>query len=81
MAMPDLAPGAPSRVVTVDATILTEDAPRDGSITFTLEGDLRVPASGKIIAASQKTVRLADGQGEIRLPTIGGAVADDAGDS
>lgn len=81
MAMPDLAPGAPSRVVTVDATILTKDAPRDGSITFTLEGDLRVPASGRIIAASQKTVTLADGQGEIRLPTIGGAVADDAGDS
>ena len=79
--MPDLAPGAPSRIVWTDATILTEDAPRDGSITYTLEGDLRVPASGKIIAASQKTVPLTDGQHEIRLPTIGGAVADDAGDS
>jgi hypothetical protein len=79
--MPDLAPGVASRVVTIDATTLTEDAPRDGSVTFTLEGDLRVPATGRIIAASQRVVTLSDGKGEIRLPTIGGAVADDAGDS
>lgn len=78
---PDLVPEAPSRVVTIDASVLTEDAPRDGSVTFTLEGDLRVPAGDKIIAASSVTVTLVDGKGQVRLPTVGSAVVDDCGDS
>lgn len=79
--MPDLAPGAPSRVLTIDATTLTEDFPKSGSVLFTLEGDLRIPSTGQIIAASSERVTLSDGKGQIRVPTIGSAVADDAGDS
>ena len=81
MSMPDLAPGAPSRVVDIDVTVLTEDAPMSGWVRFSIAGDLRVPGSGKIIGASSRTVQLAGGKGKIRLPTVSSAVVDDAGDS
>ena len=81
MSMPDLAPGAPSRVVNIDVTVLTEDAPMSGSVRFSIAGDLRVPGSGKIIGASSRTVQLVRGEGQIRLPTVSSAVVDDAGDS
>lgn len=81
MSMPDLAPGAPSRVVDIDVTVLTEDAPMSGSVRFALSCDLRVPGSGKIIGRSERTVQLTGGKGEIRLPTVSSAVVDDQQDS
>ena len=79
--IPDLAPGAPSRLVLVDAVEVDEAVPTDGYIDFGLDGDLRVPADGRIITRSTRRVTLADGKGQIRLPVASGAVADDAGDS
>ena len=81
MSMPDLAPGAPSRVVDIDVTVLTEDAPMSGWVRFSIAGDLRVPGSGTIIGASSRTVQLARGKGQIRLPAASSAVVDDAGDA
>ena len=79
--IPDLAPGAPSRLVLVDAVEVDEAVPTDGYIDFGLDGDLRVPADGRIITRSTRRVTLVDGKGQIRLPVASGAVADDAGDS
>lgn len=81
MSMPDLAPGAPSRVVDIDVTVLTEDAPMSGWVRFALTCDLRVPGSGKIIGKSERTVHLTGGRGQIRVPTVSSAVVDDAQDS
>lgn len=81
MSMPDLVTAAQSRIVTIDVATLTEDAPKSGSITFTLPCDLRVPGGDQIIAAGATTVTLVDGRGQVRLPTVAAGVEDDAGDS
>lgn len=64
----DLVPSVTSRVVTINAVDLTEGAPIDGEITFSLCADLYVAADDKIIAAGSKTLTLADGKASIRLP-------------
>lgn len=81
MATPDLVPSVSSRLVEIDATVLTEDAPANGTITFTLPWDLRIPKDRRIIQASSRTVTLSQGKGSIRLPTFDPDVVDDAGDT
>lgn len=81
MSMPDLVTAAQSRIVTIDVATLTEDAPKAGTITFTLPCDLRVPGGDQIIAAGATTVTLVDGKGQVRLPTVAAGVEDDAGDA
>lgn len=65
----DYAPGVQSRVVTISAIEFTEDAPKAGSVTFTLPCDLRHPESGVIIAAGTRVVQLVDGEAQLRLFT------------
>lgn len=69
MSMPDLATGVESRLVTISAVEFAEDAPKTGTVTFTLPCDLRHADSGTIIAAGSRTVTLANGYAELRLFT------------
>ena len=69
MSMPDLAPSVASRLVTVDAVEFAEDAPKAGTVTFTLPCDLRHAASGTIVASGTRTVQLVDGHAELRIFT------------
>lgn len=67
----DLAPSVASRIVALKFAELHE-GPLEGpaSVTFTLPGDLRVPADDVIIRAGAVTVELdANGEGQVRLPT------------
>ena len=80
MSMPDLVPTVQSRLVTFGVTEFAEDAPKSGSITFTLTHDLRRASSGVIIAAGTRTVHLVDGSGSIRLFTDMPDLMDDDGD-
>lgn len=80
MAIPDLAPAAPSRNVLIEAYPLGEGAPGNGTVAFSLLSDLRVLSTGQIIQASTVIVKLTDGKGEVRLPTRSASVTDDCGD-
>lgn len=67
----DLAPGMPSRVVTVSATDLTEGGQSlaGQKVTFALSDSLDVVSGGDVIAKTTATITLdADGNGSIRLP-------------
>lgn len=79
MAIPDLAPAAPSRNVLIEAYPLGEGAPGNGTVAFSLLSDLRVLSTGQIIQASTVVVKLTDGKGEVRLPTRSASVTDDCG--
>lgn len=65
----DLVPSVTSRIVTIDVADMTEGAPANGEITFTLPCDLHVPKDRKVIQAGSETVVLSAGKGSIRLPT------------
>lgn len=67
----DLAPGMPSRVVTVSATDLTEGGQSMAGkvVRFALSDTLDVTAGGDVIAKTQAEIVLdAQGNGSIRLP-------------
>ena len=67
----DLAPGMPSRVVTISATDVTEGGQSlEGQmVRFALSDTLDVSSSGDVIAKTQAEVVLdANGEGSIRLP-------------
>ena len=67
----DLAPGMPSRVVTVSATDLTEGGQSlaGQKVTFALSDSLDVISGGDVIAKTTATIELdANGNGSIRLP-------------
>ena len=67
----DLAPGMPSRVVTISATDVTEGGKSLAGqmVRFALSDSLDVTSSGDVIAKSQAEVVLdANGEGSIRLP-------------
>lgn len=67
----DLAPGMPSRVVTISATDVTEGGQSlEGQmVRFALSDTLDVTSGGDVIAKTQAEVVLdADGEGSIRLP-------------
>ena len=78
--MTDLATGVQSRVVTITAVEFAEDAPKAGTITFTLLCDLRHAESGVIIAAGSRTVQLIDGEASLRLFTDSPGLTDGARD-
>ncbi|WP_087483966.1 hypothetical protein [Brachybacterium massiliense] len=65
----DFSPSVPSRVVEIFALEFAEDAPKSGTVTFSLDCDLRHPASGTILAAGSRTVHLVDGKGQLRIFT------------
>ena len=69
MSKPDIGATVESRLVTIPAIEFTEDAPKAGTVTFTLPVDLRHTLSGTIIAAGSRTVTLVDGRAELRLFT------------
>jgi len=67
----DLAPGMPSRVVTISATDVTEGGRSlEGQmVRFALSDTLDVSSGGDVIAKTQAEVTLdANGEGSIRLP-------------
>lgn len=67
----DLAPGMPSRVVTISATDVTEGGKSLAGqmVRFALSDTLDVSSGGDVIAKTQAEVVLdADGNGSIRLP-------------
>lgn len=67
----DLAPGMPSRVVTISATDLTEGGQSlaGAEVTFALSDTLDVSSGGDVIAKTQATITLDEGgNGSIRLP-------------
>lgn len=67
----DLAPGMPSRVVTISATDVTEGGQTQAGqkVVFALSDTLDVTSGGDVIAKTQATVTLdANGEGSIRLP-------------
>ena len=67
----DLAPGMPSRVVTISATDVTEGGqPLEGQmVRFALSDTLDVSSGGDVIAKTQAEVVLdSNGEGRIRLP-------------
>ena len=74
MSMPSLVPAADrapsltSRVVTVNATDVTEGAPAPGHFTFSLPVALRVPKDDVILRPGGVKVRLVDGKAQVRLP-------------
>lgn len=76
MSMPDLSP-VESRVVEISAVEFTEDAPKAGTVTFTLPCDLRHAASGTIIAAGSRTVQLVDGRAALRIFTDSAGLTSD----
>ena len=66
----DLAPGMPSRVVTISATDVTEGgrSMAGETVTFALSDSLD-PSGGVVIAKTQATITLdSDGKGRIRVP-------------
>lgn len=67
----DLAPGMPSRVVTISGTDITEggQSMAGREVVFALSDTLDVTSGGDVIAKTSATVTLdEDGNGEIRLP-------------
>lgn len=68
MSIPDLAPALPSRLVTIDAVALGEDAPAAGEVTVALPYDLHDQTGERVIRGGAVTVRLVDGHAEVRLP-------------
>lgn len=73
----DLAPGMPSRVVTISATDITEGGRSlaGQTVTFALSDSLDVTSGGDVIAKTQATVTLdSTGNGSIRLPVYGNDV-------
>lgn len=67
----DLVPGVTSRIVTVDATELTEGYPLGPEhwFNFALSDSLDDTSGGKIIAETSRKLHLVNGKTEIRLPT------------
>lgn len=79
----DLAPGMPSRVVTISATDVTEGGQSlEGQmVRFALSDTLDVSSGGDVIAKTQAEVVLdANGEGRIRLPVYTDAVKTWCGD-
>lgn len=67
----DLAPGMPSRTVTVSATDITEggQSMAGAKVTFALSDSLDVASGGDVIARRSATIELdSNGDGAIRLP-------------
>ena len=79
----DLAPGMPSRVVTISATDVTEGGQSMAGqmVRFALSDTLDVTSGGDVIAKTQAEVVLdANGNGSIRLPVYNPAVKTWCGD-
>lgn len=79
----DLAPGMPSRVVTISATDVTEGGQSlEGQmVRFALSDTLDVSSGGDVIAKTQAEVILdANGEGSIRLPVYDDGVRTWCGD-
>lgn len=79
----DLAPGMPSRVVTISATDVTEGGTSLAGqmVRFALSDSLDVTSGGDVIAKSQAEVVLdGNGNGSIRLPVYNDAVKTWCGD-
>lgn len=79
----DLAPGMPSRVVTISATDVTEGGQSLAGqmVRFALSDSLDVTSGGDVIAKSQAEVVLdSNGNGSIRLPVYNDAVKTWCGD-
>lgn len=79
----DLAPGMPSRVVTISATDVTEGGQSLAGqmVRFALSDTLDVTSGGDVIAKTQAEVVLdADGNGSIRLPVYSDGVKTWCGD-
>lgn len=73
----DLAPGMPSRVVTISATDITEGGQSLAGqmVRFALSDSLDVTSGGDVIAKTQAEVVLdANGEGSIRLPVYNPSV-------
>lgn len=74
---PDYVQTVTSRPVDIDVTTLGEDILDDGlTVDFYLPADIRVPAEGKIIRASQVRATLVGGQARVHLPTFDPDIAD-----
>lgn len=73
-AIPDLAPGLPSRIVTGRSTVITERGPvKDGRITFSLTQAILSVSDKTYLEASSVEVPMdtsLDGRWEVRLPTV-----------
>ena len=80
MALPDLAPGFPSRLLSLDVAAFGEAAPGTGTVTFSLPCDLRSLTTGTVLQARSVTVDLVDGAGEVRVPARSSNVTSDNGD-
>lgn len=79
----DLAPGMPSRVVTISATDVTEGGQSLAGqmVRFALSDTLDVTSGGDVIAKTQAEVVLdSNGEGSIRLPVYSDAVKTWCGD-
>lgn len=70
--LPDYAPSAASRVVQIKAMDLGEADWADETlyVDFVIPEDLHVGADGSIIMASAERVRLVEGLGQVRLPSV-----------
>ena len=80
----DLAPGMPSRVVTISATDVTEGGKSlaGQTVTFALSDTLDVTSGGDVIAKTEATITLdSNGDGRIRLPVYNADVKNWCGDS